>query len=113
MIVNEVFKKPILSFGLGKLLTKIPLGSKVTIWQNEVYNEDNYTIESSFGTVSGVNKIEYEPNEMGNESLDVAIKNTLSGLEIQSNFVDLTTFIRADTTLKTADTTLITADYNE
>jgi hypothetical protein len=112
MIINEIFKRPILNFGLGKVKKSLPLGNEITIWQNELYNEDFFILESDFGTVESTNKITYSPSDIGIENIKVTLKNTLTGHEIISNPIDLTTFIKADTTMKTSDNNIITSDYN-
>lgn len=47
MIINEVFKRPIISFGLGMTMLSCEVGDDVTVWQNEVYNGDEYSLEQS------------------------------------------------------------------
>ncbi len=45
MIINEVFKRPIISFGLGMTMLSCEVGDDVTIWQNEIYNGNEYVLE--------------------------------------------------------------------
>lgn len=45
MILNERFKAPIISFGLGMTVLSCELGDEVNIWQNEIYNSNEYFLQ--------------------------------------------------------------------
>jgi len=45
MIINEVFKRPIISFGLGMTMLSCEVGDDVTVWQNEVYDNNIFILE--------------------------------------------------------------------
>jgi hypothetical protein len=45
MIINQRFKRPIISFGLGMTLFSCEVGDPVTVYQNEVYNDEYYLID--------------------------------------------------------------------
>jgi hypothetical protein len=45
MIVNERFKNPIISFGLGMTMLSCEVGDEINIWQNEIYNGNEYFLQ--------------------------------------------------------------------
>ena len=47
MILNQRFKNPVISFGLGLTMLSCEVGDDVTIWQNEVYNENEFFIQQN------------------------------------------------------------------
>ncbi len=47
MILNERFKAPIISFGLGKTELTCNVGDQITVWQNEIFNGDEYLLEQN------------------------------------------------------------------
>jgi hypothetical protein len=44
MIINQRFKAPVISFGLGRTSLICEAGESVTIWQNEIYNSNEYSL---------------------------------------------------------------------
>ena len=51
MILNERFKAPIISFGLGMTMLSCEVGDEVNIWQNEIYNGNEYFLEQEETTL--------------------------------------------------------------
>lgn len=47
MIINEIFKRPIISFGLGITMLSCDAGDEVTVWQDEMYNENEYILSEN------------------------------------------------------------------
>lgn len=51
MIINQKFKRPIISFGLGLTLFSCEVGDTVTVYQNEVYNDEYILDQNEVGAL--------------------------------------------------------------
>ncbi|MDI9256327.1 hypothetical protein [Flavobacterium sedimenticola] len=89
MIANERNKRPIISFGLGKTEMTITLGDTVTIWQNEVYNNDEFGLRY-LGVKKNLYSFELTPIAAGVIEIQCSILNTAETIEIKSNIIKLT-----------------------
>lgn len=90
MILNEKNKKPKISFGLGKTKAEINLGESITIYQSEIFIQDQYSIAiSGVGTseVVSLNKIIFTPTEMGLQNLVVGISQKRDRTKVKSSNV--------------------------
>jgi|694.fasta_scaffold20267_11 hypothetical protein len=111
MILNEIFKKPIFSFGLGKLTALIQVGQTVRVYNNEIFNENVFELINDSDVKSNTQFFDLDCNELGTFVIAPVIKNTITNFEQSGNVIDLNVKFRADNTYITADTNLITSDY--
>lgn len=90
MILNAKFKKPALSFGLGRTALTIPLGASATAYLQGTYRADNYEIR-----INGVrvfdNKRTFTPSAVGEVNIKALIYvNNDRTQTIESNTIILT-----------------------
>lgn len=90
MILNEKNKKPKITFGLGRTKAEINLGESITIYQSEIFIDDDYNISiSGLGTskVVSLNKIVFTPTESGLQSLNINVSQKRDRTKIKSSNV--------------------------
>jgi hypothetical protein len=109
MIQNEKYKKPIITFGLGKTENDFPIGQTVKVSQIEIYNNDEFELGFD-GDVVPIYGFEVTPEVLGEVPIAVNIKNLTTGFQIESNTVRALMTLRADSNFITADNGTITAD---
>lgn len=88
MILKELNKRPKISFGLGKTKLTIQLGQSVTIFQNEIFNTDLFTIRFQ-GLAKNTYSFNYTPNQTGEFMLEVEAVNKLKNSVKKSNKIKL------------------------
>lgn len=44
MILNNRYKRPVISFGLSQTSLVCDAGDEITIWQNEIYNQEHFSL---------------------------------------------------------------------
>lgn len=89
MITNEIFKRPIISFGLGVTEKTISLGDTVRIWQNEIYNGDEYSLVYDDDPYP-VYGFELTPSSTGTLNIACRISGNSGKVFILSNTITLT-----------------------
>lgn len=89
MILNEQYKKPTITFGLGKTEMTINLGETVRIWQIEIYNNDEYFLRF-FPIDSDVYGLDYTPSGTGTQIIQARIISNSGKVNILSNKITLT-----------------------
>jgi hypothetical protein len=89
MILNYRNKRPIITFGLGKVEETISLGETVRIWQGEIYNGDNYKLRYA-GTDKPIYGFELTPVSTGVLNIQCHILSLDGKVNILSNIIKLT-----------------------
>jgi len=83
MIVNERFKNPIISFGLGMTMLSCEVGDEINIWQNEIYNGNEYFLqqeEVSDAVMFGRYYYdEINPNNYTDQDIDMIFNGFVNG----------------------------------
>ena len=89
MIANELHRKPMLSFGLGVLEKTISLGQTTTVYQNNIYNNEEYILR-----LDGINKPIYgfniTPVSTGVHEIQCVLQVKKVGAFLKSNIIKLT-----------------------
>jgi hypothetical protein len=69
MILNQRHKSPVISFGLALTVLSCEIGDEVNIWQNEIYNGNEYFLEQD----EIPNEIQLRYNTLANPVTDFFI----------------------------------------
>lgn len=89
MIQNELNRKPKLSFGLGVTNKTINLGDTVTLYQNTIYNFDEYELLFNF-MAKDIYQFDYTPPSAGVYELQVRVVTKDLKVDMMSNKITLT-----------------------
>ena len=89
MILNELNKRPIISFGLGRIELTVPVGEIVTIWQNEMFNTSSFNMYHDGDRKDNVHHFDFEAPAVGEYFFEVTIVNTRTEQERISNKIKL------------------------
>ena len=89
MIINQKYKRPILSFGLGELTKTIALGDSVTFYQNQVYNTDVFN-HIYLGLNQNMYAVTITPVSAGTLTIQSTIEKKDGSIIVPSNKITLT-----------------------
>lgn len=89
MIQNYRNKKPIISFGLGVVEKTITLGDTVRIWQDSIYNGEEYFLRY-IASVKPIYGFELTPTATGVLNISCRIISNDGKINIKSNTIKLT-----------------------
>lgn len=89
MIANELHRKPMLSFGLGVLEKTITLGETVTVYQNNIYNDDEYILRLD-GIGKPIYGFDFEPSTLGEHTIQCVLQVKKVGAFLNSNIIKIT-----------------------
>ena len=116
MIFQTRYPTPKIDFGFNRQSIEVQPDDVVIVFQDNIYDNDLYTIEllSPDAQIVSVlkdslNEIRFKVTDVG--IYDVIVTITRGNVVLTSNTIQLKISITTDTTLVTSDTTLITADY--
>jgi len=88
MILNEIYKKPIITFGLGATEKTISLGETVKIHQKEIYNNDEYFLRY-IATAKPIYGFELTPASAGTLNITCRIISYSGKVNIISNTISI------------------------
>lgn len=89
MILNYRNKRPIITFGLGKVEETISLGETIRIWQGEIYNGEQYKLRYE-GVDKPIYGFEITPTSTGTIDIQCRILSNDGKTNILSNIIKLT-----------------------
>jgi hypothetical protein len=89
MILNEIFKTPLISFGLGRTILTVPIGETVRIYQNSIYSEGKYRMSVNNERADNTSFIDFETTEEGAIGFQAEIIDLERGIDLKSNKITL------------------------
>lgn len=89
MILNELNKKPVISFGLGKTELTVPIGETVRVWQNEMFNTSSFDMYHGGDRKANVNHFDIVTDDYGEMNIEVVMVNVHTETERVSNKIKL------------------------
>jgi hypothetical protein len=89
MILNELNKKPVISFGLGKTELTVPIGETVRVWQNEMFNTSSFDMYHGGDRKANVNYFDIVTDDYGEMNIEVVMVNVHTKTERVSNKIKL------------------------